>query len=96
MDSLEIKHIKDALAPLFEIEPRVAFAYLYGSRASGKAGPMSDYDIAVFFDEPNIAKRHDALFRLDAEVSKVLKTNAVDIHCLNDMQTPELKFNIIL
>lgn len=91
----EIGGMKETIAPLFEAQPSVAFAYLYGSRASGKAGPMSDYDFAIFLDEQDAVKRHDILFRLGAEISKKLGTDVVDLHSLNDMQTPELKFRII-
>lgn len=31
-------------------EKRVKFAYLFGSVASGKAGPLSDLDLAVYLD----------------------------------------------
>lgn len=81
--------------PLFEAEPRVAFVYLYGSQASGKAGPMSDYDFAVFFDEQGVAKRHEILFRLAASISQKLGVDAIDLHSLNDIQAPELKFRIL-
>lgn len=91
----KLEKMKRVLTKVFETEPSVAFVYLYGSRATGRVGPMSDYDFAVFFDEPDAKERHAILFRLGAEISRVLKTDAIDIHCLNDMQTPELKFRIL-
>lgn len=87
--------IKRVLAGVFENEPQVAFVYLFGSRTTGRVGPMSDYDIAVFFDEPDAAKRYNILFRLSTEISKALGSDAIDVHSLNDMHTPELKFRIL-
>lgn len=28
----------------------IKFAYLFGSKATGKSGPLSDFDLAVFLD----------------------------------------------
>ena len=95
MESDKIKETKNILMPLFEAEPAVAFVYLFGSQATGKAGPMSDYDFAVFFDEEDTKKRHEILFRLGGAINKALGSDAIDIHCLNDLYAPELKFNII-
>ena len=36
---------------LVSSDPLVAFATLFGSRASGRARPDSDWDVAVFLDE---------------------------------------------
>ena len=83
------------ILPVFEAEPSVAFVYLFGSRAAGQTGPMSDYDLAVFLDERDVVKRHAVLFRLAAAISKALKSDAIDLHCLNDLSAPELKFRII-
>lgn len=83
------------LTPLFESIPEVGFVYLYGSRARGKEGPQSDFDFAIYFDEPDVKKRHAILFRLATEVSKILGTDLVDMHSFNDLQSPELKFGII-
>ena len=95
MDSSAIEHIKNNLSPLFQAEPSVAFVYLYGSRANGNVGPMSDYDFAVFLDEQDVAKRHNVLFRLAATIGNELKSDAIDMHCLNDLYVPELKFRIL-
>lgn len=56
---------------------------------------MSDYDLAIFFDEPDVTKRHKILFRLVANSAQELKTDAIDLHSINDLQAPELKFRII-
>ncbi len=95
MSTIGFQHIKTKLTPLFEAESSVAFAYLYGSQAAGSAGPMSDYDLAIFFDEPDVTRRHEILFRLSADSMKKIGSDAVDLHSLNDLQAPELKFRII-
>ena len=95
MSFSEAEQIKTALLPLFEAEQSVAFVYLFGSRATGRVGPMSDYDLAIFVDEHDVVKRHDILFRLAAATSKALKSDGIDVHCLNDLYAPELKFCII-
>ena len=41
------RQLADALAAVFERFPAVEAAYLFGSRAEGKAGPASDFDIAL-------------------------------------------------
>jgi len=40
--------VLQAIRGLVEAEPGVRFAYLFGSRAGGRPGPLSDYDVAVF------------------------------------------------
>lgn len=75
--------------------PTVKLAYLFGSRASGTAGPSSDYDIAVYADEPDKMKRFDLKLKLISVLSRLLKTDAIDLVILNDAQSPELKYNII-
>lgn len=95
MNLSEVEQLKKGLTPIFEAASRVAFVYLYGSHVNGKVGPMSDYDFAIFLDEPDAVKRHDILFRLGAEMSKRLGTDALDLHSLNDIQAPELKFHVI-
>ena len=87
--------IKRALLPLFKVEPKIGFAYLFGSRAQGIAGTRSDYDVAIYFDESDVIKRHDLLFRLAGLISQKFKTDLIDVHSINDLQAPELKFSII-
>lgn len=90
-----ISKIKQAVAPLLKAEPKVGFGYLFGSRSRGETKVKSDYDLAVYFDEPEVIKRHDLLFKLAADISRELNTDLIDIHSLNDLQSPELKFHII-
>lgn len=55
------------LAPAFAADPRVRFAFLFGSVAGGTARPGSDLDLAVSVDPRGTllddARLHDALAR---------------------------------
>lgn len=80
---------------IFSRFSKVKLAYFFGSMASGKAGPMSDYDFAVWLDEENKKKTFDIKFELQDKISLELKTDKVDIVILNLAESPELKFNVI-
>jgi len=83
------------LTPIFEKYSEVKLVYLFGSRANGKIGPLSDYDLAVYLDEKDAKKRFDLRLRLMGEVSSKLKTDKLDLVILNDIDGPELKYNIV-
>lgn len=74
-----------------KLDPAAELVYLFGSRASNTAGPLSDYDIGVYFsDMPD----HHLKYYLGHQVAKVLDTNRIDIVVLN--QAPiELKYAVI-
>ncbi|MDD5738335.1 MAG: nucleotidyltransferase domain-containing protein [Candidatus Pacebacteria bacterium] len=80
---------------IFSKYPQVKLAYLFGSRANGTAGPLSDYDFAVYLDEKNSQKRFDIRLELMAKLSLLLKTDAVDVVVINDTENPDLKYNIV-
>ncbi len=79
-------------------ERRVKFAYLFGSLASGTAGPLSDLDLAVYLDG-----RLD-FFRcrlmLMESLAKLLKTENFDLVVLNDaplvLQNEVIRHGVIL
>jgi predicted nucleotidyltransferase len=50
-----MNEIGEGLARYFGSRDDVSFALLFGSRATGAAGPESDWDIAVYFREPGRA-----------------------------------------
>jgi len=62
--------------------PDLKAVYLYGSRASGKARPDSDYDIAVLAAEPLEGK--ESFFRLQLELASLTDAgvNLVDLQSL--------------
>ncbi len=63
----------------------VIFAYLFGSQVSGKVGPLSDIDIAVYFDERvSPSRRFDNKLKLMAQLSLLLKKEDIDVVILNE------------
>lgn len=59
----------------------VSVAYLFGSRASGDAGPQSDIDVAVSFEglEPGDGRYTETLLSLSVDLATALGTDDVDV-----------------
>lgn len=85
-----------AITEVIKQHPAVVLAYLFGSRASGDTGPLSDYDIAVQARE-GLSKTQSVDLRLElaAELGKALETDKVDLVLLNQVDKPALKYTII-
>jgi len=71
--------------------PFIKLAYLFGSRAGGKIGPISDYDIAVLFSKPSIPNLR---YELEHKLKTVLMTDQVDLVVLNYAPI-ELRYAVI-
>jgi predicted nucleotidyltransferase len=87
MDEL-IKTLKD----VFSSDKNVRFAYLFGSIAAKKDTPMSDVDVAVYFD-----KRIDAFtyrLKLIERLARILNNEKIDIVVLNNA-SPLLRYEVI-
>jgi len=83
------------LGDFFNIQGYVRLAYLYGSRANGKEGKLSDVDIAVLLDETLSKKeRFNLQLKLISEITSILKTDKVDLVIMNDVPLT-LQFEII-
>jgi hypothetical protein len=65
--------------------PAVQFAYVFGGAGRGDLRPLSDIDVAVYLDEAVDSVR--ARLDLIGEVTKHLRTDAVDLVVLNDAPT---------
>lgn len=83
------------LKSIFQSYPEIKLAYFFGSKAMGGAGPLSDYDFAVYLDERNKKKLFEIKFALMDKISRFLKTDKIDIVVLNIAESPELKYQII-
>lgn len=88
------------LGSIFEKFSPIKLVYFFGSMASGQAGPLSDYDFAVYFDlQKNSDKdkemMFDIKFKLMDQLSRALKTDKVDVAILNLTEEPEFKYNVI-
>src|SRR5688572_14470659 len=76
------RRLTEALLPRSE----VLEAYLFGSRASGRAPPLSDIDVAVYVDEQRAAACAGAwgyAADLTAALMSALGTNDIDVLVLN-------------
>jgi len=70
---------------------RIDLAYLFGSRASGRAGPVSDFDIAVLYAESQSTIMR---YELARDLKSILKTDALDLVVLNNSPI-ELRYAVI-
>jgi len=74
----------EKLKNIFKDYPYIASAYLFGSRATGKTGPLSDIDIAILLKEP-CPEGRDLTHKMDYlafRIEIILKTE-VDIVEMN-------------
>lgn len=85
------------MARLCTTRPEITVAYMFGSQAKGRSGPLSDIDLA-FLVELSLINERDYPYGyqadLVAELMSLFKTNDIDIIVLNDAP-PLLKFQII-
>ncbi len=83
------------LADFFSKQEHIRLAYLFGSAAKGKAGKLSDVDIAVLFDDSlSKKKRFKLQLNLIGDIAALLKTDKVDLVDIDDAAL-SLKFEII-
>ena len=76
----------------------VVSLYIFGSRAQGAAGPLSDYDFGALMKKRGHARGDDAYNRLYDLLSplcpRTLKNDVIDIVFLRDAPL-ELRFHVI-
>jgi predicted nucleotidyltransferase len=82
-ENMEQSEIVEKLAAFFAeqtVTMKIRLAYLFGSRAQGSVGPMSDFDIAVLFSaSPTPNLRYEFVYNL----KKNLMAETVDLVVLN-------------
>ena len=78
----------------FQDEKKVAFIYLFGSYVSGKIGPMSDIDIAVYLDINDKKLRFKKRCLLIGKLLHILKKE-IDLVVLNDVEDNFLLYDIL-
>ncbi|MGH3870086.1 MAG: type VII toxin-antitoxin system MntA family adenylyltransferase antitoxin [Pseudonocardiaceae bacterium] len=69
---------------LLDGEPGVLVAYLYGSHARSRVGPLSDVDVAVLLDDDNEERR----LELTAAITHAVAPARADVVVLNDAPLP--------
>ena len=75
----------EKLKSIFKDYPYIASAYLFGSQASGKTGPMSDIDIAILLKD-NAPKGRELIHEedyLSHRIADALQIKEVDLIELN-------------
>ncbi len=76
----------ESLKPIFKDYPYIAGAYVFGSYATGKEGPMSDVDIAVLLKDPH-PKGRDLIHEMNYlayRIEDALGAGEVDLIELNN------------
>jgi len=73
-------------------QPKVVFAYLFGSLAGGTPKPLSDVDIAVFVDD--CKNFSETKLEILEKLTDVLQTDEIDLVVLNTASLP-LAINIL-
>jgi hypothetical protein len=73
----------------------VLFAYLFGSLAEGRGGPLSDVDVAAFLTREAASDCWDAELSLQADFCRALRRNDVDVLILNEARNLVLLDEII-
>ena len=91
----EVIEIQEKIGALFSSEPAIGIVYLFGSRARGEADSRSDYDFGVYLSAEDPVQRGNIQAHLISELTKKLGTDSLDAVILNDIESPELKYNII-
>ena len=83
MTEQRTQSVEAALARYLATQPDVIVAYLFGSRATGRARAESDVDVAVLLNEQDSVARFERRLRLGNEVEDVV-SRPVDLIVLND------------
>lgn len=82
------------LGPIFRGHG-VQLAYLFGSQAQGRAGPLSDFDFGVLFRETlSPSERFHQRLSLITELIGALHAQHIDVVVLNEAP-PAIRFKII-
>jgi len=91
MQALRSKKLK----LIFDDYSEIKLVYFFGSMAAGSGSLLSDYDYAVYLGIKNKKRMYEIKFELFDRISRLLKTDKVDIVILNLAESPELKYLII-
>jgi predicted nucleotidyltransferase len=86
-----LSRVERALLPIAGVQA----AFLFGSRATGKARPDSDIDIAVLLDSaPASGEGKRVLWQLLTALGSELRSDRVDLVVLNEA-SPKLAFQVL-
>ncbi len=91
MNEKELQNLRE----IFKRHHEIKLVYLFGSKALDTDGILSDYDFAIYFEKKNRRRMLDIKLELFDQISRVLKTDKIDIVIINLAESPELKYQII-
>jgi len=83
---MNTKDTKDRIIEYFSTRPEIKVGYIFGSRAKGEGGKLSDIDIGILIDEDKVPKDvpYGYKAKVIAELMNILKTEKVDLVILNE------------
>ncbi len=90
--AVSAEEIVQVLTDLLARIPEVRFAYLFGSQAQGKVGPLSDVDIAVSLEE-SVSPFKFRLHLIEL-LTRELGTERIDLVPLNEA-SPLMKYEVL-
>jgi predicted nucleotidyltransferase len=78
--------IEKTIVDYFRKRPEVSLVYLFGSQVTGRAGALSDVDIAIGVEANKIRRKFPYGYKshILAELMGKLNTNAVDLVLLHE------------
>jgi len=83
------------LNSIFRAYPEIKLVYFFGSRASGKESPLSDYDFALYLDTKDKKRMYEIKIDIIVKIGRLLKTDRIDVVVLNLTDNPDLKYMIV-
>ena len=88
--------VRRALGEMGRTHREITALYLFGSGATGRAGPLSDLDVAVLLDEKKVSPSRRFRLRLDliGEAMRAGRRSDVDLVFLNEA-APLLTFEVV-
>lgn len=90
-----MRELLKKLENYFKDKDEVRLAYLFGSVADEKEGPLSDIDIGVLLDDKlDRTARARLKLRMISELTSILGSDRIDLVIMNDA-SPQLNYEII-
>ncbi len=80
---------------IFRTCPEIKLVYFFGSRSKQEHGKLSDYDFAFYLDSRNKERMHEIKIDMIVKISRLLKTDSIDVVILNLTDNPDLKYMIV-
>lgn len=91
-----MRELQKKLGNYFKDKDEVRLAYLFGSVADEKEGPLSDIDIEVLLDDKlDRTARARLKLRMISELTSILGSDRIDLVIMNDAP-PHLNYEIMI